>query len=205
MARYTGPKARLCRRFGENIFEVPKYDKILERKNYAPGEHGQGFRKRESDYGIHLKEKQKLRFMYGLMEKQFKGYFKKADKMKGITGENLMTLLEMRLDNIVFRLGIGVTRPQARQIVRHNHIKVNGRRVNIPSFQCKIGDVIEVADKSKNRPMFVENAELVGGTSRFEWLKFDGEKKIGEILDIPTREQIPVKIDDRLIVEYYSK
>ena len=205
MARYTGPKARLCRRFGENIFETPKYDKILERKNYAPGEHGQGFRKRESDYGIHLKEKQKLRFMYGLMEKQFKGYFKKADKKKGITGENLMTMLEMRLDNIVFRLGIGVTRPQARQIVRHNHILVNNKRVNIPSYQCKPGDIIEVAEKAKNKAMFVENAELVGGTSRFEWLSFDGEKKLGEVLDIPTREQIPVKIDDRLIVEYYSK
>ncbi|MEA1972601.1 MAG: 30S ribosomal protein S4 [Candidatus Cloacimonadota bacterium] len=205
MARYTGPKARLCRRFGENIFETPKYDKILERKNYAPGEHGQGFRKRESDYAVHLKEKQKLRFMYGLMERQFKGYFKKADKMKGITGENLMTMLEMRLDNIVFRLGIGVTRPQARQIVRHNHILVNNKRVNIPSYQCKPGDIVEVVEKAKNKSMFVENAELVGGTSRFEWLSFDGEKKSGEVLDIPTREQIPVKIDDRLIVEYYSK
>ncbi len=205
MARYTGAKAKLCRRFGENIFETPKYDRILEKKNYPPGEHGQSFRRKISDYGIHLKEKQKVRYMYGVLEKQFRNYFKKADKMKGITGENLLKILEMRLDNIVFRLGVGVTRMQARQIVRHRHILVNGKRVNIPSFICKIGDVIEVTEKSKKMIMFKTNVEMGGGTSRYEWLSFDGNEMKGEILAIPERDKIPVLIDDRLIVEYYSK
>ena len=164
MARHRGPKAKLCRKFGENIFENPKYNKILEKKNYPPGEHGQSFRRRISDYGLHLKEKQKMRFMYGLMEKQFSNYFKKADKMKGITGENLLQLLEMRLDNLVFRLGLGVTRMQARQIVRHRHINVNGKRVDIPSYICKTGDVIEVREKSKKMVMFAENWSLLPTT-----------------------------------------
>jgi small subunit ribosomal protein S4 len=205
MARYTGPKAKLCRRFGENIFGAPKYDRILEKKNYAPGEHGQSFRKKVSDYGVHLNEKQKLRMMYGILEKQFRNYFFKADKMKGITGENLVKLLEMRLDNVVFRLGIGVTIMQARQIVRHRHILVNGRRVDIPSYHCKPGDVIEVVEKSRNGSMFVENVEMGGKTSRYEWLSFDGEKMRGEVLHVPERELIPIKVDDRLIVEFYSK
>ncbi len=205
MARYTGAKAKICRRFGENIFGTPKYDRILEKKNYPPGEHGQSFRRKISDYGIHLKEKQKVRYMYGVLEKQFRNYFKKADKMKGITGENLLKILEMRLDNIVYRLGIGVTRMQARQIVRHRHILVNGRRVNIPSYICKGGDVVEVVEKSKTRVMFKENVEMVGRTSRYEWLSFDGAVMKGEIIAVPERDQIPVIIDDRLIVEYYSK
>ena len=205
MARYTGPKAKLCRRFGENIFGNPKYDRILEKKNYPPGQHGQSFRRKVSDYGIHLIEKQKVRMMYGLLEKQFRGYFKKADKMKGITGDNLFKLLEMRLDNVVYRMGIGVNRMQARQIVRHRHILVNGRRVDIPSFQCSPDDVIEVKDKSKSKKMFLENIGNLSGSCAYEWLTFDTEAMKGTVEAVPSRELIPVDVDDRLIVEFYSK
>lgn len=205
MARYTGPKAKLCRRFGENIFGTPKYDRILEKKNYKPGQHGKGFRKRPSDYGVHLQDKQKVRYMYGLMEKQFRNYFKKADKKEGITSENLFQMLEMRLDNLVFRLGIGVTRMHARQFVRHNHIMVNGTRVNIPSYSCRPGDVIEVKEKSRNLLFIKENVEALAGTSAYGWLTFDKSEMKGEVLQIPKRDEIPVNVDDRLIVEYYSK
>ncbi len=205
MARYRGPKAKICRRFGENIFGNPKYDKILERKNSAPGDRGKGYRKKISDYGVHLLEKQKMRYMYGVLEKQFRNYFKKADKKAGKTGDNLFKILEMRLDNIVYRLGLGVNRMQARQMVRHGHIKVNGRKVNIPSFLCVSNDIIEVMDKSKNKKMFVENVDLITGQCPYGWLTFDKEKMKGEVIEIPNREDIPVNIDDRLIVEYYSK
>lgn len=207
MARYTGPKAKLCRRFGENIFGAPKYDRILERKNYAPGEHGpsKSFRKKESDYAVHLKEKQKLRLMYGLMEKQFRNYYKKASKMGGVTGENLMQLLEMRLDNLVFRLGLAATRMQARQIVRHGHVTVNDRRVNIPSFLCKVSDVIQIREKSRKVRMFLDNLDIRGGSCPYAWLSLDKDAMKGEVLEIPNRDQIPVDIDDRLIVEFYSK
>ncbi len=204
MARYTGPKARICRKFGENIFGAPKYDKILKKKGYAPGEHGQGFKKRKSEYGVHLEEKQKARMIYCLLEKQFRGYFKKAAKQSGVTGENLFRLLEMRLDNVVFRLGLVATRMQARQVVTHAHITVNGKRVNIPSYQCKQGDVIQVKEKSKGMAMFLDN---IGNSAvdSYPWLAFDKKSLKGEVLSIPTREQIPVNIDDRLIVEFYSK
>ena len=205
MARYTGPKAKLCRRFGENIFGTPKYDKILEKRKYPAGDHGNSFRKKVSDYGIHLKEKQKLRFTYGVLEKQFRNYFKKADKMKGITGENLLRLLELRLDNIVYRMGIGVTRMQARQLVKHNHIVVNGRRVNIPSYICKANDVVEVSSKSKTKKFILENLDVTRGAVNCEWVTFDADSMKGEVLAIPAREQIPVILDERLIVEYYSK
>ncbi len=204
MARYTGPKARICRKFGENIFEAPKYDKILKKKGYAPGEHSQGFKKRKSDYGLHLEEKQKARMMYCLMEKQFRNYFKEAAKQSGVTGENLFRLLELRLDSVVFRLGLAGTRMQARQLVSHAHITVNGKRVNIPSYQCKQGDVIQVKDKSKNMQVFLDN---IGNSAvdSFSWLTFDKKNLKGEVLAVPNREQIPVNIDDRLIVEFYSK
>ncbi len=205
MARYTGPKAKLCRRFGENIFGTPKYDKILEKRKYPAGDHGNSFRRKISDYGIHLKEKQKLRFTYGVLEKQFRNYFKKADKMKGITGENLLRLLELRLDNIVYRMGIGVTRMQARQLVKHNHIVVNGRRVNIPSYICKANDVIEVSSKSKTKKFILDNLDVTRGAANCEWVTFDTDSMKGEVLAIPAREQIPVILDERLIVEYYSK
>lgn len=205
MARYTGPKAKLCRRFGENIFGNPKYDRILEKRNFPPGQHGQSFRRKLSDYGVHLLEKQKLRHTYCLLERQFRNYFKKADKMKGITGENLFKLLEMRLDNVVYRLGIAVNRMQARQFVTHCHIKVNGKKVNIPSFLCKPGDVIEVKEQSKSKSIFVDNVGGLADSCAFDWLSFDPNQMKGQVIAVPTRDQIPVHIDDRLIVEYYSK
>ncbi|MCD4828768.1 MAG: 30S ribosomal protein S4 [Candidatus Cloacimonetes bacterium] len=203
MARYTGSKAKLCRRFGENIFETPKYDKILEKRKYPPGDHGQKFRRKISDYGIHLREKQKLRFMYGLMEKQFRLYFSKADKMKGVTGENLLQLLERRLDNVVFRMGFAVTRPQARQFVNHGHITVNGRKVDIPSFLVKEGDVIKVRAKSRTMKQIQEAVDITSPAC--DWIEVDKEKLEGTFTRIPLREQIPVNVDERLIVEFYSQ
>lgn len=204
MGRFLGPKAKLCRRFGENIFGSPKYDKILKKKPYPPGGSGQGFRKRKSDYAIHLQEKQRVRFMYGLMEKQFSNYFKKAALKKGITGENLLEMLEMRLDNVVYRVGLATTRMQARQIVRHGHILVNETKVNIPSYICSRGDTIQVKPKSKNLKLFLDN---IGYTNvqAYPWLELDKKNLKGTILNIPSREQIPEKVDDRLIIEYYSK
>ncbi len=204
MAKYTGPKAKLCRRFSENIIGTPKYDKILEKRNYRAGQHGQARRRKISDYGIHLNEKQKLRFTYGLLEKQFHNMFKKADKMEGITGENLLILLEKRLDNIVYRMGFGRTRMQARQFVNHGHIQVNGKKVNIPSYLVKVGDVVSIREKSKSMTFIHEALEANKG-SQYEWLEVDTDKMQGTVLNLPTREQIPVIIDERLIVEYYSK
>ena len=153
MARNTGPKAKLVRKFGENIFGNPKFDKILSNKPYGPGQHGAG-RKRVSDYGLQLKEKQKLKIMYGLFERQFRNVFKKADTMRGITGDNLLKLLERRLDNTVYRLGFAVSRAQARQLVSHRHFTVNGKSVNIPSYSLKPGDIIAVRNKSKKMDVF---------------------------------------------------
>ena len=203
MARYLGPKAKLCRKFGENIFGVPKYDKILKRKSYAPGLHGKNFKKRQSEYGIHLNEKQKLRFTYCLMEKQFRNYFFKADKMKGVTIENLLKLLEMRFDNLIYRLGFAVTRMQARQFVSHGHFKINGKKVNIPSYICVPSEIIELKQNSNIRNIVLSNMDIT--SSSYEWLSVDKSNIKGEILYVPSREQIPVKLDDRLVVEYYSK
>lgn len=203
MARYTGSKAKLCRRFGENIFDTPKYDKILDKRKYRPGDHGQSFRRKVSDYGLHLNEKQKLRFMYGLMEKQFRRTFDRADKMKGVTGENLLKLLERRLDNVVFRMGFAVTRPQARQFVNHGHITVNGRKVDIPSFQVKEGDVVKVAEKSRSMKQIQEAMDITSPSC--DWIEVDKEKLEGVFARIPEREQIPVNVDERLIVEFYSQ
>lgn len=207
MARHTGPKGKIARRFGENIFGSPKYDKLLEKRNYPPGEHGntKGFRKRMSDYGVHLVEKQKLRYTYGVLEKQFRNYFQKADKMKGITGENLLQLLERRLDNVVYRMGFAVTRMQSRQFVNHGHIKVNGRKVDIPSFLVSPGDVIEVREKSRKMDAIQGAIESSTQVAAYTWLDVDGKNFTGKFLEIPTREQIPIVIDERLIVEYYSK
>lgn len=203
MARYTGPRAKLCRRFGVNIMESPKYDKILEKHGNRPGQHGASFRRKVSDYGIHLIEKQKLRMMYGVLEKQFRRYFAKADKMKGITGENLLQLLERRLDNVVFRMGFAVTRPQARQLVNHGHIRVNDHRVDIPSFLVKPGDVVEIKQKSRNVPVILEAMENTDPSA--EWIEVEKAEFKGKFVSIPKRDQIPVDIDERLIVEYYSK
>jgi small subunit ribosomal protein S4 len=203
MASHTGPKAKLVRKFGENIFGNPKFDKILSNKPYGPGQHGAG-RKRVSDYGVQLKEKQKLKFMYGLFEKQFRNLFKKADQMRGITGENLLQLLEKRLDNTVYRLGFAASRSQARQLVSHRHITVNGKSVNIPSFSLKPGDVIAVRDQSKKMDVF-HNALRIRKSNPYEWIEVEKANLSGTFVSIPERSEIPVNINEQLIVELYSK
>jgi small subunit ribosomal protein S4 len=205
MAKFTGPKGKIVRRFSENIYGNPKFDRLLEKRNYPPGQHGNGgkFRRRISDYGIHLKEKQKLRYTYLLMERQFRNYFAKADKMQGMTGVNLLQLLEKRLDTVVYRMGFARTIMQARQFVNHGHIKVNGKKVDIPSFLVKQGDVVEIKEKSRN--MIAIQEAMDSSADVYPWLQVEREKFMGTFMDIPLREQIPVNIDERLIVEYYSK
>lgn len=203
MARYTGPKAKLVRKFGENIFGNPKYDKILSNKPYGPGEHGAG-RKRISDYALQLKEKQKLKVMYGLFEKQFRNVFKKADKMRGITGDNLLQLLERRLDNTVFRFGFSISRAQARQLVLHRHLTVNGKSVNIPSYLLKPGDVVAVRQKSKKMDVF-HNALRIRKSNPYEWIEVEKANLSGTFVKIPERSEIPVNVNEQLIVELYSK
>jgi small subunit ribosomal protein S4 len=205
MARYTGPKAKLCRKFGENIFGSAKFDRILNKRKFPPGQHGRTLRRKLSDYGVHLREKQKLRLTYGLLEKQFRNYFFKAAKMTGVTGDILMQILERRLDNVVYRLGFAVTRMQARQFVNHGHIRVNGKKVDIPSFLVKPGDVIEVREKSRSIKAIIEAVERTESTSPYAWLSVDKENMRGEFLTVPAASEIPVNVDTRLIVEYYSK
>ncbi len=204
MARYTGPKAKIARKFGENIFGNTKYDKILSKKPYSPGQHGLS-RKKLSDYAIQLKEKQKLKYMYGLLEKQFRLYFKKAERMKGVTGENLLQLLESRLDNTVFRLGLAVSRDQARQMVLHRHITVNGKLVNIPSYILRPGDVVQVKEKSRRMAMFHDALKSVRAENMYPWLELDKSQLKGTFLDRPQREDIPVNVQENMIVELYSK
>ena len=201
MARYIGPKSKIARRFKEPIFGP---DKVLEKRNFPPGQHGQ-MRKRAklSEYAVQLYEKQKAKYTYGLLERQFAKTFHKAAIMKGITGENLLKLLEARLDNTVFRLGIAKTRSAARQLVSHRHITVNGEVVNIPSFQLKAGDVIAVREKSKS--LEVINDSLSSRSNKFNWLTWDSAALSGTFLGYPEREQIPENIKEQLIVELYSK
>ena len=208
MARYTGADCRLCRREGAKLFlkgDRCYTDKCaIERRNYAPGEAGKK-RIKESEYRLQLREKQKTKRIYGVLEKQFRGYYKKAKSMPGITGENLMRILESRLDNVIFRLGFARTRKEARQIVTHGHIQVNGRRVDIPSFRVKAGDVVAVAPKSKE--LLVIKSALVSN-ERFQvpaWLEVDIEKLQGSVLSLPQRDQIDLDIREQLIIELYSK
>jgi len=201
MARYRGPKSKIARKFREPIFGP---DKVLEKKNYPPGHHGNSKRRRkESEYGIQLQEKQKAKYTYGILERQFSNTFKKAAKRKGMTGENLLQLIEARLDNIVFRLGIAPTRRAARQLVSHKHIIVNGQVVNIPSCSIKPGDLIGVREKSKSLEAIGDS--LVGRTNRYPWLEWDDDKLMGRFMTYPTREEIPENIKEQLIVELYSK
>jgi len=204
MARNNGPKGKLVRKFGENIFGNPKFDKLLSNRPYAPGQHGTA-RKKVSDYGLQLREKQKLKFMYGLLERQFRNYFRKAEQMKGVTGENLLQLLESRLDNTVFRLGLGISRTQARQLVLHRHLLVNNKIVNIPSFLLKDGDIIQVKEKSRKLSVFHESLKKVRADNAYAWLNMDKAKLTGEFLYTPQREEIPVNIQENMIVELYSK
>ncbi len=204
MARDRRPKGKLVRKFGENIFGNPKFDKLLNNKPYPPGQHGMA-RKKVSDYGIQLKEKQKLKTMYGLLERQFRNLFKKAERMKGVTGDNLLQLLESRLDNTVYRLGLASSRSQARQLVLHRHITVNGKIVNIPSYTMRKNDVIQVKEKSRRLTVFHESLKNVRAENMYPWLNIDKAQLKGEYLYAPLREEIPVNIQENMIVELYSK
>lgn len=201
MARYLGPKSKIARKFGEPIFGA---DKAFEKKKYPPGQHGQSKkRKKMSEYGVQLLEKQKAKYTYGLLERQFSNTFKKAVRMKGITGENLLALLEARLDNVVYRLGIAPTRRAARQLVGHRHVTVNGEVTNIPSFTVKPGDIVGVREKSKSLEIIVES--LAARPSSYSWLEWDKDHMQGKFLNMPEREAIPENIKEQLIVELYSK
>tara|TARA_Y100000590_G_scaffold437033_1_gene558265 strand:+ start:500 stop:1156 length:657 start_codon:yes stop_codon:yes gene_type:complete len=203
MARYTGPRARLCRRLEFPVFESPKFGNI--RKNYPPGQHGQGRRRKLSNYGIQLREKQRIKYLYGVLEKQFRNYFKNAVKQNGPTGHNLLIMLESRLDNSVYRLGLAPTRSSARQLVTHRHFLVNNKIVNIPSFQLSPGDVIQVRDKSKKLEIFQESMRRVQGDNPYPWLTLDKAKMMGTFDSQPERDQIEEPIEEQLVVELYSK
>jgi small subunit ribosomal protein S4 len=202
MARYTGPKSKIARRFRDPIFGP---DKSLERRNYGPGQHGPSKRRggKQSEYAVQLGEKQKAKYTYGILERQFANMFEKASRMKGITGENLLLLCETRLDNTVYRLGISPTRRGARQLVSHKHITVNGDVVNIPSYTLKIGDVIGVREKSKSLEAIT--GSLTASNKSFDWLDWDSSSMSGKLLNLPAREMIPENIREQLIVELYSK
>ena len=201
MARYTGPKTKISRKFGEPIFGD---DKVLAKKNYPPGQHGANKRRKSSEYGTQLREKQKAKYTYGVLEKQFRNLFEKASRMKGITGEILLQLLESRLDSIVYRLGIAPTRPAARQLVLHRHITVDGKVVNIPSYKVEPGQIVAVREKSKSLEVIADN--LAGfNHSKYPWIEWDESAKAGKFLHLPQREDIPETIKEQLIVELYSK
>jgi small subunit ribosomal protein S4 len=205
MAKVTTPKGKLVRKFGENIFGNPKYDKLLNRKPYAPGQHGQGRRSKLSNYGIQLQEKQKIKFMYGLLEKQFKLNFQKADKMEGETGTNMLQLLESRLDNIVYRLGFASSTPAARQLVSHKHFLVNNRVVNIPSYILKPGETIEVRSKSKKMDIIIDSMRRIKGDIDLTWLNIDKAKMKGTFISVPDRDEMKLTVNEQLVVELYSK
>ncbi len=200
MARYTGPKAKISRKFGEPIFGSSK---AAQKKAYPPGQHGRGRRKKQSEYAIQLAEKQKAKYTYGVLERQFANVFDRASRKSGITGEILLQLLEARLDNSVYRLGISPTRRGARQLVSHKHITVNGEVVNIPSFSLKPGDVIGVREKSKSLEAITDS--LRSNTRNYSWLEWDTVNMNGKYLNAPSREEIPENIKEQLIVELYSK
>ena len=208
MARYTDASCRLCRREGEKLFlkgERCYTNKCaISRRAYAPGQHGQS-RKKLSEYGLQLREKQKARRYYGVLESQFRKYFEMALKTKGVTGENLLKILESRMDNVVYRLGLATSRPEARQLVRHAHFTVNGKKVNIPSYLLKVGDVIAVTEKSKNSPKFKAILDSTNGRIVPKWLEFDAENLTGKVVAMPDREDIDLPVSEHLIVELYSK
>lgn len=201
MARYTGPRTRIARKFGEAIFGP---DKVLSKKNYPPGQHGVNKRRKTSEYGIQLREKQKAKYTYGVLEKQFRNLFEKASRTKGIKGEVLLQFLEARLDNVVYRLGIAPTRAAARQLVSHKHIVVDGKVVNIPSYSVKPGQVVGVREKSKSLEVIADS--LSGfNHSKYPWIEWDQTSMSGKFLHLPERADIPENIKEQLIVELYSK
>ena len=199
MARYTGPKTKIARKFGEPIFGE---DKVLAKKNYAPGQHGANRRKKISEYGNQLREKQKAKYTYGVLERQFRNLFDKASRKGGITGEVLLQLIESRLDNVVYRLGIARTRNQARQLVSHRHITVNGKIVNIPSYLLQAGDVVGVRERSKSVELITDS---LASRVNYSWLDWDASKMEGKFMNYPQRADIPENINEQLIVELYSK
>ena len=201
MARYTGPKSRIARKFGEAIFGA---DKVLSKKNYPPGQHGNNRRRKTSEYGVMLAEKQKAKYTYGVLEKQFRNMFEKAASAPGITGEVLLQNLEARLDNVVFRLGIAPTRAAARQLVNHKHITVDGKVVGIPSYSVKAGQIVGVRERSKSLEV-IANSLAGFNHSKYPWLEWDETVKAGKFLHTPDRADIPENIKEHLIVELYSK
>jgi len=204
MARYTGPKVKISRRLGVNIFENEKGSKALNKRPYPPGEHGRSRRRQPSEYLLQLQEKQKAKYIYGVLERQFSNLYKEASRQKGVTGENLLRMLEQRLDNIVFRAGWASTRPQARQFVSHGMINVNGRRVDIPSYRVRKGDVITLRDKSRNMIVIRHNMDTIDRLKP-AWIEIGDSGFQVTINDLPVREQIDVPVREQLIVELYSK
>jgi small subunit ribosomal protein S4 len=202
MARYTGPRVRITRRFNTPIFGPTKY---LERRPYPPGVHGPKMRRKHTEYGLGLIEKQKLRFYYGLLERQFRRVYEQALRRRGVTGEQMLQILETRLDNVVFQLGFANTRPQARQMVAHGHIRVNGRKVSIPSFGLKVNDIIEVRDKSAAKQMAMKALESAGGRVVPDWLSLDKNALKGTVMRIPSRDEIQPVANEQAVVEFYSR
>ena len=209
MARYTGPVCRLCRREGMKLFlkgERCYTEKCaIEKRNFAPGQHGKTRKAKLAGYGLQLREKQKVKRIYGVLEDQFRGYFEEAERTRGITGVTLLQLLERRLDNVVYRLGLATSRPQARQLVRHGHFQVNGKKVDIPSYSVREGDVITVLARTQKNPTLEHAMEEVKGRGIPEWLSLDSGALAGRISQLPTREQINLPVQEQLIVELYSK
>lgn len=203
--RYTGPKARLCRREGVNLFGSPKYQKILDKNSNIPGMHGGKRLSKATEYAKQLREKQKAKRMFGLSEKQFQNYFAKASRAKGVTGDNLLLLLERRLDNVVYRSGVAVTRAQARQFVSHGLLTFNGRKVTIPSITVKAGDVIEIKESKRKSPVFAANREELEKIDTPSWLKVDGKRESIETVSLPEAKHTEAIINTQLIVEFYSR
>lgn len=202
MARYTGPRVRISRRFGQPIFGPTKY---LERRNYGPGVHGPKSRRKHTDYGLGLIEKQKLKYYYGLLERQFRGVYEKALRRRGVTGEQMLQILETRLDNVVYHLGFANTRAAARQMVGHGHIQVNGRKVAIPSYSLKVNDVITVKDTSVSRQLATKNLEVATSRSIPDWLSLSKDEFKGTVMRIPTRDEINPIANEQAVVEFYSR
>jgi len=202
MARYTGPRVRITRRFGTPIFGPTKY---LERRNYPPGMHGPKSRRKLTDYGLGLAEKQKLRYYYGLLERQFRGVYERALRRRGVTGEQMLQILETRLDNVVFHLGFGNTRAAARQLVGHGHVKVNGRKVSIPSYALKVSDVIEIKDSARSRQIATKNLESSTSRAVPDWLSLSKDAFKGTVMRIPTMEEINPIANVQAVIEFYSR
>ena len=202
MARYTGPRVRISRRFGVPIFGPSKY---LERRNYGPGVHGPKSRRKHTDYGLGLIEKQKLRYYYGLMERQFRGVYERALRRRGVTGEQMLQILETRLDNVVFHLGFASTRAAARQMVAHGHVKVNGRKVDIPSYSLKVNDAIEAKETNVSRQLATRNMESTTSRSVPDWLSLNKDAYKGIVMRIPTRDEIQPIANEQAVVEFYSR